>query len=46
VLSLSDIIIKENDLKNMIDKMAKENEATEEMVIDALKRWLEEYSKK
>ena len=46
MLSLSDIIIKENDLKNMIDKMAKENEATEEMVIDALKRWLEEYSKK
>jgi len=46
VLILSDITIKENDLKNMIDKMAKENEVTEEMVIDALKRWLEEYSKK
>jgi len=46
VLILSDITIKENDLKNMIDKMAKENKATEEMVIDALKRWLEEYSKK
>ena len=46
MLILSDITIKENDLKNMIDKMAKENKATEEMVIDALKRWLEEYSKK
>lgn len=43
---MSGITIKENDLKNMIDKMAKENEATEEMVIDALKRWLEKYSEK
>ncbi len=43
---MSDITIKENDLKNMIDKMAKENKATEEMVIDALKRWLEKYGEK
>ena len=35
--------IKENDLEQMIRKLAEENNASEEMVIEALKAWIEKY---
>lgn len=43
---MDEITIQENDLQDMIEKMAKENNATEEMIIEALKRWIEKYDKK
>ena len=46
MLILDEITIQENDLQDMIEKMAKENNATEEMIIEALKRWIEKYDKK
>lgn len=35
--------IKENDLEQMIRKFAEENNASEEMVIEALKAWIKKY---
>ena len=35
--------IKENDLEQMIRKLAEENNVSEEMVIEALKAWIEKY---
>ena len=37
--------IKENNLEQMIKKLAEENNASEEMVIEALKTWIEKYDK-
>lgn len=41
MLILSNVDIKEDDLKNMIKKMAEENKVTQESVIEALKMWIE-----
>ena len=41
MLILSNVDTKEEDLKNMIKKMAEENKVTQESVIEALKMWLD-----
>lgn len=37
---MSNVDTKEDELKNIINKMAEENKVTQESVIEALKMWL------
>jgi len=45
VLVLSNLDTKEDEIKNMIKKMAEENKVTQESVIEALNMWLEKQQK-
>jgi len=45
VLILSNLDIKEDEIKNMIKKMAEKNKVTQESVIESLKMWLENQEK-
>lgn len=45
MLILSNVDTKEDEIKNMIKKMAEDNKVTQESVIEALKMWLEKQCK-